>query len=150
MDILPLLSRWTHIGTVIILVGGTFFIRFVLTPAAAALPEDEHVKLKERVMNTWKRFVHIGFALLVISGFYNFFVQIPKHRGEGGQYHMLIGTKIVLALVIIFFASALVGRSKSFEGIRKNAKFWQVFILLLAAVIVGISGYAKIMLPGTR
>lgn len=149
MDWISIISRWTHIGTAIVLVGGTCFLRFVLTPAAAQLPEAEHVKLKELVMNRWKKFVHIGIALFIVSGFYNFlFVQLQRHKGDG-LYHALIGTKILLAFAIFFFASALVGRSKSFDGLRKNAKFWQLVIILLAAVIVGISGYAKVALPGT-
>lgn len=144
MDIFSLLARWTHIGTAIVLVGGTCFLRFVLAPAAAKLPDAEHAQLKELVMKRWKRFVHIGIALFILSGFYNFlFVQIPAHRGQGGLYHGLMGIKILIAFLIFFLASALVGRSKSFEGMRAKAKFWQGVILLLAAVIVGISGYAK-------
>lgn len=92
-------------------------------------------------------FVHIGIVLFLVSGFYNFILQIPKHKGDG-LYHALIGTKILLAFAVFFFASALVGRSKSFDGMRKNAKFWQLVIILLAAVIVGISGFAKVALPG--
>lgn len=146
MNEITILSRWVHIGTAIVLVGGTVFLRFVLSPAAAQLPDAEHQKLKDLVMNKWKKFVHIGIALFILSGFYNFFaVQIPKHRGDG-LYHALIGTKILLAFAIFFLASALVGRSKSFEGLRKNAKFWQSVIVLMATVIVGISGYAKVAL----
>lgn len=148
MNEITILSRWIHVGTAIVLVGGTVFLRFVLTPAAAQLPEAEHQKLKDLVMNRWKKFVHAGIALFIVSGFYNFFVvQIPNHRGDG-LYHALIGTKILLAFAIFFLASALVGRSKSFDGLRKNAKFWQLVIILMAAAIVGISGYAKVALPG--
>ncbi len=150
MDVLSIVSRWTHVGTAIVLVGGTCFLRFVLTPAAAQLPEAEHAKLKELVLKKWKKFVHIGIALFTVSGLYNFGMQIPRHRGEGGMYHALIGIKILLAVAIFFFASALVGRSKSFEGMRSNAKFWQLVVILLSAVVVGISGYAKVALPGTN
>jgi uncharacterized membrane protein len=147
MDVLSLLSRWTHIGTAIVLVGGTCFLRFVLAPAAAQLPDVEHQKLKELVMKTWKKFVHAGIALFLASGFYNYLVvQRPNHKGDG-LYHGLMGAKILLALGIFFFASALVGRTKSFEGMRKNAKFWQLLMIILAAIIVGISGYLKIAGP---
>ena len=147
MDVLSLLSRWTHIGTAIVLVGGTCFLRFVLAPAAAQLPDAEHQKLKELVMNTWKKFVHAGITLFLASGFYNYLVvQAPNHKGDK-LYHALMGVKILLALGIFFFASALVGRSKSFEGMRNNAKLWQLIIILLAAIIVGISGYLKMAGP---
>ncbi|MEI8017834.1 MAG: hypothetical protein WCH39_06500 [Schlesneria sp.] len=147
MDVISLLSRWTHIGTAIVLVGGTCFLRFVLAPAAAQLPDAEHQKLKELLMNTWKKFVHAGITLFLASGFYNYLVvQAPNHKGDK-LYHALMGTKILLALGIFFFASALVGRSKSFEGMRKNAKLWQLVIIILAAIIVGISGYLKMAGP---
>ena len=39
------ITRILHIATAIVLVGGTFFVRFVLLPAAAAnLPDDLHAK----------------------------------------------------------------------------------------------------------
>lgn len=146
---LQILSRWIHIGTVIILVGGTFFIRFVLSPAAAQLQESESAKLKELILNQWKKFVHAGIGLLLISGFYNFFMAIPKHKGQG-LYHALLGIKILLAFVVFFFASALVGRSKAFDAMRQNARLWQLVIIALAAVIVGISGYVRVALPGSN
>jgi uncharacterized membrane protein len=149
MDAISILSRWIHIGTAIVLVGGTVFLRFVLAPVAAQLSDAEHQKLREGVLSRWKKFVHGGIVLFIVSGFYNYLVvQAPHHRGDG-KYHALIGTKILIAFGIFFIASALAGRSKAFDGMRKNAKFWQLVIVLLAALIVGISGYAKVALPGT-
>lgn len=149
MDWIAIVSRWTHIGTAIVLVGGTCFLRFVLAPAAAQLSDAEHQKLKELVMQTWKKFVHVGIALFLASGFYNFLVvQIPLHKGDK-LYHALMGTKILLAFGMFFIASALVGRSKTFEGMRRNSKLWQSVLVLLAAIVVGISGFAKVALKGT-
>ncbi len=144
MDWIAIASRWTHIGTAIVLVGGTCFLRFVLAPAAAQLPDEHHAKLKELVMKTWKKFVHGGIALFLVSGFYNYLiVQAPVHKGDK-LYHPLVGTKILLSLGIFFIASALVGRSKTFEGMRRNSKRWQSVVLLLAVVVVGISGFLKV------
>lgn len=144
MDWIAVVSRWTHVGTAIVLVGGTVFLRFVLSPAAAQLTDDQHAKLKELVMGTWKKFVHAGIALFLVSGFYNFIVvQIPAHKGDK-LYHALLGTKILLALGMFFIASALVGRSRAFEGMRRNSKLWQSVLVGLAIVIVGISGFVKV------
>lgn len=144
MDWIAIVSRWTHIGTAIVLVGGTCFLRFVLAPAAAQLPDEHHAKLKELVMKSWKKFVHGGIALFLVSGLYNYLVvQIPLHKGDK-LYHPLVGTKILLSLGIFFIASALVGRSKTFEGMRRNSKRWQSVILLMAVVVIGISGFVKV------
>jgi uncharacterized membrane protein len=148
-DLIPILSRWIHVGTAIVVLGGSVFMRFVLMPAAAALPDAEHDALRQRVMGRWKKFVMIGIALFLISGFYNYIaVAIPQHKGDK-LYHPLIGTKILLAFAVFFLASALTGRSAAFEGIRKNNKKWLLITIILAALVVAISGVLKIAVPPT-
>jgi uncharacterized membrane protein len=144
-DLTPLnvFFRWMHIGTAIVVLGGSVFMRFVLMPAAAALPDEEHTALRQRVMGRWKKFVMIGIALFLISGFYNYLVVArPKHEGDK-LYHPLIGTKILLAFAVFFLASALTGRSAAFEGIRRNNKKWLLVTIVLAAIVVAISGVLK-------
>jgi uncharacterized membrane protein len=147
MEPVDVLSRMVHVGTAIVLLGGAVFSRFVLLPSAAELSEPEHDKLRAGVIGRWKRFVHGGIALLLLTGFYNFFRAIPGHKGQP-LYHSLIGIKILLAFAVFFIASAMVGRSSLAMAMRKNAKVWVGLIVLLGAVIVGISSYAKVALPG--
>lgn len=145
---LDILSRWVHVGTAVVVLGGSCFLRFVLMPAAASLPEAEHEALRERLMKTWKRVVHGGIALFLLSGFYNYLVvSVPKHKGDG-LYHALMGTKILLALAVFVLASALVGRSKAFAGIRRDGRRWLAITVLLGFAIVCISGFLKIARPG--
>lgn len=143
MEYLSVLSRIAHVGTAIVLVGGTVFMRFVLMPAAKELPDAEHDQLRQRLLARWKRFVHGGIALLLLSGLFNYMQQIPKHKGDG-LYHALLGTKMLLALVVFFIASALVGRSAAFEKMRQNRAKWMGLIVVLSALIVGISGFVKV------
>jgi len=141
---LDILFRWAHVGTAIVLLGGGVFMRFILMPSADTLDDDTHDRLRAQVMGRWKRFVHMGILLLLVSGFYNYLVvMIPKHKGDG-LYHALLGTKILLALGIFFLASVLVGRSAKFEPLRANRGKWMLVIVLLGAVIVGISGFLKL------
>ena len=143
-ELITVFSRWIHVGTTIVLIGGSVFLRFVLTPAAASLPEPEHRALRERVIGTWKRFVHVGILLLLLTGFYNYLVIArPQHDGDA-LYHALMGTKILLALVVFFIASALVGKSKGLQKIRDNRNTWLLAAILLAAVIVAIAGFLKV------
>lgn len=143
-DLIPLLSRWVHVGTTIVLVGGSVFMRFVLSPAARVLPDAEHKKLRENVVGTWKRFVHVGILLFLISGLYNYLaVTLPNHKGDS-PYHALMGTKILLALAVFFIASALVGKSAGLQKIRDKRNTWLAILVVLATVIVGIAGFLKI------
>jgi len=143
---LDVLSRWLHIGSVIVLVGGSAFMWLVLLPAAAELPEDQRQALKERVFARWRKIIGVGIGLIILSGLYNYIRAMPLHRGQG-LYHGLIGTKIILALIVFFITSALAGRSEKFEPMRRHAKTWLGVLLLLAAIVVGISGYVKVAIP---
>jgi|TARA_B100000029_G_scaffold67181_2_gene59927 uncharacterized membrane protein len=143
-DLIPVISRVVHVATAIVLVGGSVFMRFALMPAATGLGDAEHDGLRERVLGHWRRFVHIGIALLLGSGLYNFLaVTMPAHKGDG-RYHMLVGIKMLLAFVLFFLASALVGRSSGLKALRDKARGTLVVMIILAAVIVIISSYLKV------
>src|SRR5438067_13546738 len=120
------LTRVIHLGTAIVLVGGTVFVRFLLLPAATeTLGQADHDRLRARIMSVWKRIVHQGIMLFLVSGGINYWRIIDSrvHKGDA-LYHALMGTKILLALMVFFIASALVGKSAAFESLRKNARKW--------------------------
>ena len=145
VDLPGVISRWAHVGTAIILVGGTFFMRFVLHPAL----DESSEELMTRVRSRWKKFVHGGIALFLISGFYNYFQAMPLHKGDG-LYHGLIGTKLLLAFFVFFLASVLVGRSPGTQKYRDNAPKWAGILVIVAVLIVAISGFVKVRgLPNT-
>jgi uncharacterized membrane protein len=138
-ELIAVLSRWIHVGTAIVLLGGSIFQRFVLMPAAQPLPEAEHDQLRQRIMGRWKKIVMAGIALLLITGFYNYLSV--KHEP---RYHMFMGIKILLAFGVFFLASALTGRSAGLAGIRRNARLWLGVLIALASATVAIGGYLKI------
>jgi len=143
-DPIVTLSRCLHILGAITLFGGAIFMRYVLYPAASQLPETEHELLKQGVTKRWKPFVHIGITVLVLSGLYNYLaVAAPQHHGDG-KYHMLMGIKILLALIVFFIASVLPGRIPAFAGMRRNAKTWLSVAILCSTAVVIIAGVLKI------
>jgi len=145
-DLLLAIPRVLHVGSAILLVGGAAFIRFVLMPAAnATLSEADHTRLRARIMETWKKIVLGGIALILLSGLFNYIRIIMEQTHKGDKlYHALLGTKLLLALAVFFISSALVGKSAGLEKIRQNAKKWLLINLLLASVIIGISGYLRV------
>ena len=143
MWILDTVSRIVHVATAIALVGGSVFTLFVLIPSAKKLADDAHQVLAAEIKSRWKRFVHFGVLLFLISGVYNYVRAFELHRGDS-LYHILVGTKMLLALVVFFLASALVGRSASFEPMRRNRETWLRILVLLAAIIVMMSGFVKV------
>ena len=147
--LIDVISRIVHVSTAIALVGGSVFMVFVLLPAAKQLSDEQHDRLRGLVNKTWKRYVQMGILLFLITGFYNYFQQMPLHKKDG-LYHALIGTKIILAFVIFFIASVLVGRSATFEWMRAGREKWLKIIVLLAAIIVAMSGFVKVRGPKTK
>src|SRR6185437_15021650 len=107
--------------------------------------DDLHARLRTAVLSTWKKIVHAGIALFILTGAINYYRVIAErsHKGDA-LYHALLGTKIILALVIFFIASALVGRSAAFDGLRRSAPKWMLVNLVLAALIIAISGFLKV------
>lgn len=143
MQLLDTLSRIVHVATAITLIGGSVFTLFVLLPSVKSLSEDARQQFAAAINGRWKRFIHSGIALFLLSGFYNYFRAMPGHKGDG-LYHGLLGTKMLLAFAVFFFASVLVGRSARTEGMRANRKKWLSVIVVLAAIIVAISGFLKV------
>lgn len=146
MFVIDLLARWAHVGAAIVLLGGAFFSRFVLMPAASELPEDQHLALKERLRVRWSKIVAGGILLILLSGFYNFAKGIPVHKGQP-LYHALVGTKMLMAFAAFFLASVLTGRSAKFAPLRENARKWLGILIALLALISGIGGYLKVGVP---
>ena len=149
MNWIDVVSRITHLSTAIVLVGGTVFTALILMPSAKALSDESHDLLASEIKSRWKRFVHVGILLFLVSGFYNYFQAMPLHKGDG-LYHGLIGTKMLLAFALFFIAAALVGRSAKLQSMRENRAFWLKTMIVMAAVIVGISGYLKIRGIGVK
>lgn len=138
--IISLVSRFLHVGTAIVLVGGTTFLRLVVHPALVT----SHPELLSDLRQRWKKFVHAGIGLFLLTGFYNYLVVgIPAHKGDP-VYHMVVGTKIILALFVFFIASVLVGRSAGTQKFRDQAPKWTGIMLLVSFLIVGMSSFVKV------
>ena len=138
--ILGIVSRWLHIGSAIVLLGGTICLKFVVGPVL----KDQSQELKEAVRGRWKRFVHAAIAGLLLSGVYNYVRAFPMHSGDG-LWHAMVDTKIILALGVFFIASVLAGRSKGTQKFRDNAGKWTTIAILLGLLIVAMSGIAKVV-----
>jgi hypothetical protein len=62
-------------------------------------------------------------------------------------YHMLFGIKFLLAMVVFTVASLLAGKTALADKLRASAKFWMSLNILLAVLIVCISGILRTAHP---
>src|SRR5947209_12338781 len=111
---LNVLMRWMHVASAVVGVGAIVFVGLVLLPAARAAGAAGEIGFVAQVMARFKRLLHVALGLLLLSGVYNLFVVIPKAEALGDLkpvYHAVLGTKILLALIIMAVATiALAGR----------------------------------------
>ncbi len=141
-DLVNLVSRWLHILAAITAVGGTIFARLVVVPTLDALPADERSSLHAAMRGRWSKIVAAAIGFLLLSGLYNFMVIAMQYRLPR-WYHPLFGVKFLLAMVIFMVASLLVGRTSAAEKLRQNLRFWLNLNILLAVIVVCISGVLR-------
>lgn len=136
-----LVSRWFHITAAIVAIGGGFFVRCVLMRSAKeALTDTEHQKLREAVNKRWRSIAHACIVLLLVTGVVNFFLLVLPSKVEPMPYHAIFGLKVLAALVVFFIASALTGRGTALAKMRAASRQWLTFLLILAGIIVLLSG----------
>lgn len=141
IDWLLLLSRWVHLGAAIAALGGVVYARVAALPGVSeALDDDAAEKVREAMRRRWAKVTHACIALLLITGGINFVVLAMPPKVEPMPYHGIFVFKFIAAMLIFFFATALVGRSAGMAKIRAQSRKWLSMIIVLGAVIVLLSG----------
>jgi len=140
--VLGLVSRWLHILAAITAVGGTIFARFVVFPSLEPLPAEQRRTLHAVMRGRWSKIVAASIGFLILSGLYNFMMTVTQFRVPP-WYHMVFGIKFMLAMAIFSIASLLVGTTSAAEAFRKNAKTWLNANIVLAVLVVCLSGVLR-------
>ena len=143
VDPIALVSRWLHILSAITVVGATIYARVAVLPAADAISDDQRRHLQDTLRSLWNVPLHAAILFLLVSGLYNVYVIETRYEVPS-LYHALFGIKFLLALVIFYIAISLAGRSKLAQRMRKNARLWLTINMLLAIILVCISGVLRV------
>jgi uncharacterized membrane protein len=147
---LMLLSRLLHILSAIILVGGIFYLRAVITSAAIHVPSREgpgegsetvdHLFTGRRA--TWAMWVGIASLLLLVTGLWNFIYTVKLNQLHW-SYHMLGTVKILLGLALMAVAALLAGRSAAANAIRAKWRLWLSVALFLGIILVVVGSVMR-------
>lgn len=152
IDIVGILLRWMHIFAAIALFGGTIFQRIALHPTVGELDAEQRGIIAAGVRRRWSKVVMIAILFLLVSGLTNYMLTVGAFKKLAAVdpayklpafYHALWGIKVLLALVVFFIASVLAGRSEGTKRFRENAGKWLTVNLILATIIVCISGVLR-------
>ncbi len=141
MDWGGLAVKWVHLASIVTGVGLTLFQYLVLLPVlkrAQGVPEDFIKALQRRAGMV----IGIAWVLIWVTGIYNLVVIVPTVKAN---YHMVLGAKILLVLVLFFISTALSHPSLAFEGIQRNRARWVAFAAWLGILIVMLSASMNMM-----
>jgi uncharacterized membrane protein len=133
-DILAGVMRWLHISSVVTLIGGAIFGRFVAAHAADTQNTQTKEALWEDLAAHFKPLVYAAVAALVVSGLYN----ILAHPGHSVKYNMLLGVKLLLALHV--FAVMLLSVQRD---ARRRVRM-MTGAAISGLVIIAISAYLRL------
>jgi len=143
----PVLMRWLHVTGAIVVGGGSIFALVVVLPVVRGLEKEVRSELNESMRKRFNMLFTIGITALIVSGFYNYIaIEVPRHHGQV-LYHGIIMAKIVLAFVVFFVGSALVGRSAAFEGMRRKRRRWMRRNVVLLLIIVALAAILRAIPP---
>jgi putative copper export protein len=117
-----IVTRAIHIVCAIMLGGGIFYMRSVLSYSGP----DACFAGRRQV---WARWVAIASTLLLVTGFYNYYVIIQQAKIPGAKalpptYHAMLGVKMLLGLAVMFIAAITSGKTASAEKARANMSWW--------------------------
>jgi len=150
IDLSLLVFRWVHILAAIVAMGGLVFARFALLPALDAESDETRARIHEAIRRRWLKWVIGAITLLIVSGLVNFLVftgdAIEWENGawlKRTGYHALFGVKFLLAMVVFFLASGLVGRGAGTQWLRDDRAKWLGVTLATSLAVVLISGWMR-------
>lgn len=151
--LLSLVLRWAHVLAAIVALGGIVFARHALLPALGELSPADRDRMHEAMRRRWLPWVIGAITVLVASGLANFLIFNARVKASpeewGGtwmrdtSYHALFGVKFLIAMVMFYFASALVGRGAGTQWVRDDRARWGGVTLVLGVIVVLISGWMR-------
>ena len=142
MDI-SFLNKWLHLLSVIGMLGGVAFAWLVLVPALQSGGEETEME-----KTLWRRFgisLAVFWLIVLLTGFYNYYlISTSTTLIVTGTYHMYVGMKMVLAILMFLLSLGLAHPLPALERMRRHRASWLLVILALGIVVVGISARLNI------
>lgn len=140
---LMFVSRILHILGAVVLVGGLFYLRAVISPADASPGTAPVDQLFGGRRAAWAKWVGIATALLLFTGFYNYIMIIKQNERLASSYHMIAGMKMLLAAVVFLLAAFLAGRTSIADTMRQKWRTWLTLTLILGIVTVAMGSFLR-------
>jgi uncharacterized membrane protein len=133
--VLGVCMRWIHIASVVTLIGGFIYARFVFAPALASAAPAERNSLVAAAQSAFRPLLFIVIATVLISGAYNYATKASYPPG----YHMWMGIKLLLVLHIVSSAILDSTRAPNPEKSSRTA----LGIVISGLLAIAIADYLR-------
>lgn len=133
-----ILVRWVHVICAALLIGGTFFLAFLLPGRASG---DEGTGADDswflRARRAFKITTHACILFLLLSGAYNAYGNWQVYKQNPAQSHSLFGSHVLVGIVSLVLLAVLFARRQP----RPTERTWLrvTVILLFLTVLVASS-----------
>lgn len=132
-DALNVLMRWLHITSMVVLIGGVLYARFVIVPAVSSLPAQDQDTLGGAMAARYRSLLYFAMLFLTGTGIYNMVMNL----GRGPLYQALLGVKMLLVLHV-FAVGFLIVKPKN----PKRARM-MTGIVISGLTIIAISAVLR-------
>jgi uncharacterized membrane protein len=133
--VLGVCMRWIHVASVVTLIGGFIYARFVLAPALGSVPTSEGEAVGAAAVRSFRALLYTVLVTVIGSGIYNFATKASYPPG----YQMWFGIKMLLVLHIA--ASAILYSVRASNQAKRNRT--ALSIVISGLVVIAISNYLR-------
>lgn len=154
-DLFPVLMQWLHVGSVVLMIGGLFFLRVVLLPASKVLPDSQKAQIIDAAFRRFRVIVWIALITILVSGVYNFIVFListsnqtatdPNVAPDYSMYIVVLGAKFLIVTLIFILGIALTFPYPVYAPIQKHPAPWLNLALILSLIVIFLSTFLRRM-----
>ena len=137
-----------------LLIGGFFFLRVILLPAAKVLPENQRLKLVEAAFHRFRIVIWSALLTILFSGVYNFIAFLrstgslsqdaPKEPVENlSTYIIVLGVKLFIVFIIFTFGVLLTFPYPVFTPIQRRPAPWLNLTVILGLIVIFLSALLR-------
>ena len=139
MDAVQFVSKWMHLLSIIGVLGGIMFAWIVMRSTDGG--DGSAVGLANETRVQWKRWgiaQAVFWVVALATGFANYaFVS----TSVAGRYHMFIGMKMTLGILMFLIALAVAHPLPGISKYVRKKSGWLLALIVLGVVIVGLSAH---------
>ncbi len=134
-------SLWLHIAAVVLAIGGTSFVLFVLGPTLRRVPGEAQQQIFAGIRTRFFPIVWGCIAVILLSGLAAAgSLQVLRPQVLfGTTYGWLLTTKILLALILFTCALLITLPNEGLARFRARATQYQRMIVSIAVIIILIA-----------